>query len=318
MVSVYTCKIKRAISGDSRPFLAAILLFSGWLRHDTLYAKELGGYYRVKKVIDGVTIAVEGGYRVRYLFIDAPESGEPFYEEVRQRNAALVGGKTVRLVVCGKERRDKYGRLLAWVYSDGVLANRTLLSEGLARLFIIPPCGLEKAKDFDKAEKEAIGKKIGLWSAGISRNDKAVATVTPSEAGLHAGEYVKVRGRVSDVHKSKNAIFMDFSDVRGKMFTAVIFKASLLEFKSAGIDPLKYRGRMVTVSGTVSIYRGRPEIVVKLPYQIRSIDGAGRGDRKTAGRKSFLSDKVGDLLYTIAVFSRTPCKTGRKTAYPSG
>ncbi|MBI5902942.1 MAG: thermonuclease family protein [Deltaproteobacteria bacterium] len=265
-------KTKRAYHwATALPVLIAVLVLSLCWREGGLYAKEPGRYALVKKVIDGDTIAVEGGDRVRYLGIDAPESGEPFYEEARQRNAALVGGKTVRLVICGEERRDKYGRLLAWVYSDGVLVNRTLLSEGLARLFIIPPCGLEKAGDFDKAEKEAIGRKAGLWSANTQRNDKAVATVAPSEAALHEGEYVKVRGRVSYVHKAKNVIFMDFSDARGKEFTAVIFKTSFSEFKSAGVDPLKYRGKMVTVSGKVSMYRGRPEIVVKLPRQI-SID----------------------------------------------
>jgi len=265
-------RIKRAnFRAIAVPALTAVLVFSRCWQQGALDAKEPGEYLLVKRVIDGDTIVVEGGEHVRYLGIDAPEVGEPFYEEAKKRNASLVSGKRVRLVICGKEQRDKYGRLLAWVYSDGALVNRTLLSEGLARLFIIPPCGLEKAKDFERAEKEAIGKKTGLWGAGISRNDRAVATVSPSEAGLHAGEYVKVRGRVVRVHKAKNAIFMDFSDARGDGFTAVIFKRSFSEFKSAGVDPLKYRGRLVTVSGKVSMYRGRPEIVVKLPYQI-SID----------------------------------------------
>lgn len=268
----YMVKTKRACQwATALPLLISVLVLSlSWLEGG-LYAKEAGRYALVKKVIDGDTIAVEGGDRVRYLGIDAPESGEPFYEEARQRNAALVGGKTVRLVICGEERRDKYGRLLAWVYSDGVLVNRTLLSEGLARLFIIPPCGLEKAGDFDKAEKEAIRRKTGLWSADTRRNDRAVATVTPSEAALHEGEHVKVRGRVVRVHKAKSAIFMDFSEARGEGFTAVIFKRSFSEFKAAGVDPLEYMGKLVTVSGKVSIYRGRPEIVVKLPRQI-SID----------------------------------------------
>lgn len=236
-----------------------------------LYAKEPGQYALVKKVIDGDTIALEGGDRVRYLGIDAPESGEPFYEEAKQRNAALVGGKTIRLVICGEEQRDKYGRLLAWVYSGDILVNRALLSEGLARLLIIPPCGLEKSGDFDKTEKEAIRRKAGLWSANARRKDRAVATVAPSEAVLHAGEYIKVRGRVVRVHKAKSAIFIDFSGARVEGFTAVIFKRSFSEFKSAGVDPLKYSGKVVTVSGKISIYKGRPEIVVKLPYQI-SVD----------------------------------------------
>ncbi|MEE9613574.1 MAG: thermonuclease family protein [Thermodesulfobacteriota bacterium] len=129
-------------------------------------------HYSVKKVIDGDTIAVYGGERVRYVGIDTPERGEPFYREATERNRALVlggagggggGGGRVRLVVCGEEPRDKYGRLLGWVYAGGVQVEEVLLREGLARTLTIPPCGLKKEKEYSGYQREARSRGLGIW-----------------------------------------------------------------------------------------------------------------------------------------------------------
>ncbi len=122
----------------------------------------------VKYVIDGDTITVPGGESVRYIGIDTPERGEPFYMEARQRNRSLVKGRKITLVFCDNERRDKYGRLLAWVYAEGVFVNEVLLKEGLARRLPIPPCGTMFAVKFKAAEKAALDKRLGIWA------DKAV------------------------------------------------------------------------------------------------------------------------------------------------
>src|SRR5215213_4702317 len=83
---------------------------------------------RVLRVIDGDTIEVDLGGReehVRYIGIDTPESaipGEPvecFGKEAAAANEDLVDGETVRLVF-DAERRDRYGRLLAYVYADEI------------------------------------------------------------------------------------------------------------------------------------------------------------------------------------------------------
>jgi len=91
--------------------------------------------FRVIEVIDGDTIVIEGGERVRYIGIDAPEMGpppEPFAVEAWQTNRELVEGKAVRL-----ERdvsaTDRYGRLLCYVYVDATFVNAELVRQGLAR-----------------------------------------------------------------------------------------------------------------------------------------------------------------------------------------
>ena len=77
---------------------------------------------KVIQVIDGDTITVEGGYRVRYIGIDTPETHpvpEAYGTEAWQVNRQLVAGREVRLEQ-DKSNTDKYGRLLRYVYVDDV------------------------------------------------------------------------------------------------------------------------------------------------------------------------------------------------------
>jgi len=223
-------------------------------------------YAVAERAVDGDTIKLRGGERVRYLGMDSPEKGEPFYEEAKTRNAALINGKMVKLVVCAGEPRDKYGRTLAWVYTgDALLVNAALLREGLGKLMIIPPCGLEKEKEFRRIEKEAQTGHRGIW--GAKGNGGGGPLIPAQEAIKHIGEAVSVKGRVKDVHRSRKTIFVNFGSRRDG-FAAVIFKGSFDAFSSMGLDPMDLIGRVVTVKGVVRKYRDRAEIVVKLPTQI--------------------------------------------------
>ncbi len=76
--------------------------------------------FTVARVIDGDTCVLENEERVRYLGINAPEEGDPYFEEATQANSDLVAGKVVRLEPQDPSR-DTQGRLLAYVFLDGVL-----------------------------------------------------------------------------------------------------------------------------------------------------------------------------------------------------
>ncbi len=117
----------------------------------------------VEYVYDGDTVRTTDGIVVRYIGIDTPEKGEPFYERARLRNVELVGGKVVSLVVCRDEPRDVYGRTLAWVWVDGLFVNGALIGEGLAKPLIIPPCGLERATEIMGLKEEAKRAGLGIW-----------------------------------------------------------------------------------------------------------------------------------------------------------
>ncbi|MEW5857600.1 MAG: thermonuclease family protein [Cyanobacteriota bacterium] len=92
----------------------------------------------VSSVIDGDTIELEDGRVVRYLGIDTPEYEEYFFQEATNRNRELVEGKAVELQV-GERDFDEYGRLLRYVYIDGIFVNAELVAQGYAKAYIFDP-----------------------------------------------------------------------------------------------------------------------------------------------------------------------------------
>lgn len=126
----------------------------------------------VIRVVDGDTIKVSVEDRiedVRYIGVDTPESvtpGEPvecFGREAGSFNERLVAGREVRLRF-DRERRDVYGRLLAYVYVGPRLVNAELVRRGYARTLTIAPND-SRAGLFARLEAEAGRAGRGLWGA---------------------------------------------------------------------------------------------------------------------------------------------------------
>ncbi len=126
----------------------------------------------VTTVVDGDTIRVrpvEGGEEeiVRYIGIDTPEpyrDGEPACGAIvaTEFNERLVSGQTVTLVP-DAEDKDKYDRLLRYVYVGDVFVNEMLVREGYARTLTIPP-NTRYSDDFFRYEAEAISANRGIWA----------------------------------------------------------------------------------------------------------------------------------------------------------
>ena len=97
-------------------------------------------HYFVSRVIDGDTVKLADGSKVRYIGIDTPETRrrvwggwmwapEPYAKKAKEYNEELVFGKKVRLEF-DKEKRDKYRRLLAYVYTpEGKMVNEEILNQ---------------------------------------------------------------------------------------------------------------------------------------------------------------------------------------------
>ncbi len=124
----------------------------------------------VLRAVDGDTIEVRLGGRdeyVRYIGVDTPETVKPdtpvqcFGPRAHRFDSRLVTHRRVRLVF-GVERRDVYGRLLAYVHLGRRFVNAELIRRGLARTLTIPPndrfAGL-----FKRLEKRASRAGRGLW-----------------------------------------------------------------------------------------------------------------------------------------------------------
>lgn len=123
----------------------------------------------VTKVIDGDTIEIANGTRVRYLGMDTPESSqsgkeeECFGYEAHKENQRLVGGKVVRLEKDFSET-DGYGRLLRYIWVGETLVNELLVSQGYARAGSQRP-DFKYQERLLQAQGEAEENKRGLWSA---------------------------------------------------------------------------------------------------------------------------------------------------------
>lgn len=131
-------------------------------------ASQQGYSAAVARVIDGDTIKLVNGERVRYIGIDTPELHHPkkpveyLAKEAKEFNQKLVGGKVVRLEF-DVEKRDKYGRLLAYVYVDDTFVNAKLLEEGYAQILTIPP-NVKYADEFLNLQGKAREENRGLWA----------------------------------------------------------------------------------------------------------------------------------------------------------
>lgn len=121
----------------------------------------------VEHVIDGDTIALESGERIRYLLVDTPEVTEPvecFGPEATEFNRSIVEGQTVQLSY-DQECTDRYDRLLAYVELDGRSVNELLLERGYACVLHIAPNGAGRIDDYRRLEERAQVGQVGLWGA---------------------------------------------------------------------------------------------------------------------------------------------------------
>lgn len=143
----------------------------------------------VTRVIDGDTIEIEGGQKVRYIGIDTPETVHPsksvqcYGKEASAKNKSFVEGKRVRLEKDISET-DKYGRLLRYVYVPStdsgqvIFVNKVLVQEGYAFSSTYPP-DLKYQDIFLTVEKEAQEASRGLWgSCGFIAGVKTTAPET--------------------------------------------------------------------------------------------------------------------------------------------
>lgn len=141
----------------------------------------------VRKVVDGDTIEVAGGERVRFIGVDTPETVAPdrpvgcFGKEASRFTASVIPPGTPVRLVGDVEQRDRYGRLLAYVYrqADGLFVNAELLRQGYAQLLTIPP-NIAHTDEFTAIARQAREGSQGLWAACTLLPDGRVA---PASSG---------------------------------------------------------------------------------------------------------------------------------------
>lgn len=136
--------------------------------------RPVGEFYDVREVHDGDTLEIlrYGKLeKVRFIGIDTPETIDPrkpvqcFGKEASQKTKELLTGKSISLEfdpVVGE--RDKYNRLLAYVWEQGKLINLSLIEEGYAHEYTYRSQAYKYQNDFKQAELRAREGEVGLWS----------------------------------------------------------------------------------------------------------------------------------------------------------
>lgn len=151
-----------------------VAVLGGRLAIEREDASPSGVRAEVTRIVDGDTIHVDldgADETIRYIGVDTPESVKPgtpvecFAKKASARNAQLVEGEDVKLRF-DVERRDRYGRLLAYVYrvGDGLFVNAELIRDGYARTLTIPP-NVRFAERFARLQRDARRAGRGLWRA---------------------------------------------------------------------------------------------------------------------------------------------------------
>lgn len=131
--------------------------------------ESLSNEVKVTRVIDGDTVELETGQKVRYIGVDTPETVSPskpvqcFGKEAFSKNKELVLGKQVRLEKDVSET-DKYGRILRYVWIGDILINEVLVREGYAQSSTYPP-DIKYQDKFLEAQRLAKEESKGLWNA---------------------------------------------------------------------------------------------------------------------------------------------------------
>jgi micrococcal nuclease len=150
-------------------FIAVFLCFSlGKSAESGAKSPPKAQFAKVIRVIDGDTIEIEGGEKVRYIGIDTPElhhpnkAVQPFAQEAYEFNRSLVDGKNVYLVF-DVQRRDRYKRLLAYVFVGETFINAKLVNDGYARVATFPP-NVVYQELFLRLERKAREENRGLWN----------------------------------------------------------------------------------------------------------------------------------------------------------
>lgn len=165
---------------------------------------------------------------------------------------------------CGKnDKKPEYSD----ENSKNTLKQETAPSESTDKKNSIDEKLLEQRSNENTLQNPVDDKSSGKQNNKESfQNEKPVAVITPMDAEGYNGKTVTVKGFVADIYKSDKVAYLNFVEKFPKNpFTAVIFERQFEDFP----DVTKFRGKDVEVTGRVSMYKGKPQIILNSPSQLK-------------------------------------------------
>jgi len=123
---------------------------------------EENNTFYVSRIIDGDTIELMNGERVRLIGINAPEKAQPYTVEATTKLSQLIGYNSITLEKDVSDK-DQYNRLLRYVYVGSTFVNLEMVKQGYAIAYPYPP-DVKYADEFEEAEQEAKNAKLVIWN----------------------------------------------------------------------------------------------------------------------------------------------------------
>ena len=210
--------------------------------------------HSVDNVVDGDTLRLRDGRRVRLIGINAPEMGgrgrrtEAYAVQATRRLAALVkaSDNKVRLRF-GEPSRDRYGRVLAHVYDRaGASLEAQLVVEGLAYHTVVAP-NAALAGCLSQAEQLARSQGLGVWKN---------ATFTTADK-VNAGGFTLLQGHIKRVQRNRGGVWLEL----GHSVTVNIPLNALPYFKGRRFE--QWQGRTLQTRGWLSARKGQQKKYAK-------------------------------------------------------
>lgn len=150
----------------------------------------------MREVKDGDTMVLSNGEEVRYIGIDTPERGETLFWEATKTNQEMLKKGKIALEY-DLDKKDDWGRTLAYVWVDSVMINAELIKNGLAWVYLFSP-NLKYRDRFISLQKQARGEKIGIWSIPVSPEKYYVATKDSRRFVFHRPDCSRIKKSKSE------------------------------------------------------------------------------------------------------------------------
>jgi len=234
---------------------------------------------KVSSVLDGDTLYLEGGLKVRLSAMQAPKlplgrkgfKAWPLGQESRAALSILTKGQTVGLYY-GGERRDRYDRALAQVFTlkaDGkpdLWIQEEMVRLGMARIYTWPDTYQDSQKLY-RAEREARAGGRGIWNNPYY----AIRSPAPNMLAQDVDSFQIVEGIITSTANIRGRVYLNFGADYKTDFTIAIAKRDRKRFKRAGIDPVSLEGARVRIRGWIELMNG-PMIWLDHPERLEILE----------------------------------------------
>lgn len=227
---------------------------------------------KVDYIYDGDTIKLVDGRKIRLIGINTPERGrdgkkdEPFAQAAKSQLQQIIKASNNQVkIVFGKDKRDRYKRLLAHIFTlknENITAN--LINRGMGFALAIPP-NIQLLNCYQKAELNAQQLKRGIWNHNYS-SVIDVATLDKTARG-----FLRVSGTVDRIGESHSSFWLNLNSKAGTKFALRILKKELPYFNNS-YHPKSLLNHQVIARGWIYKAKDEQRMTIHHPFSLHLLN----------------------------------------------